>query len=608
MRAKLLAVLSLVLVLAIVGLIALRPRGSAPSPEQQAAAASIRARVAMVSAASPRTPLEGAQAAAAEERAGHGALAWDALAAAAAGGDPEAELRLAIFALRVPVPDRMSQDEALGLVAVVGAESPGARLLPAARAWAMLAADKPVEALRLAELDAAAPKGATLEGALARLRAAMALGQPALEPATAILALDPSNGEACAASSRAALADGDLSTLLARARSCVDAGATDPSLARALGDGLDAAGRFGEAYQIYGRASLSLHAGAIALQEGIDDPLGMVDRALADPAPPAALFKVWAGLLRGDSALAADGARSLADAGFPGPEAVVARAASAIVAGDPAAAVRLLGELSSPSAAVLSARAHALIGDQDGAAAAFGEALRGAPSVPAVHRERLAWLADAPRARRLAGAEALAEVDPLSLALGAASRSRDAPWAAVAPSPWPALPLDTPEGALLLRVLDPLGAPEPAAALSPADQALANLHRAYALARSGATAEGATLAAAAAEASPGRAGGALVAAELARASGDPAGAQAWLQRAEASLAEDAPERPALGWVRARLLLDAGDRDGAIAALSAAARACPDCVLLWGALLSLQEGGTIPELEPARLTAAPRSTR
>ena len=161
---------------------------------------------------------------------------------------------------------------------------------------------------------------------------------------------------------------------------------------------------------------------------------------------------------------------------------------------------------------------------------------------------------------------------------------------------------------MLAALLDP-SAPAPGlASVSAQDRTLVGLHMAYAAARSGAVGDARVQAEAAASALPGRPGAALVAAELCRAAGDLTASRSWLDKAEAGLPADAPERPALGWVRSRALLDAGDREGAKAAMSDAARSLPDSVALWGALLSLEEGATIPELGAPRLTGAPGSTR
>ncbi len=538
-----------------------------------------------------------------EERGGRQALALDTMAMAAVSGDPEAELAYAVQALRVPVPDRVRPEEARALVAVVAEEAPRGRLVPAARAWAALSREDPVGAMAALGEDTG-----TLEGRWARLRALGLLGQDGSAEAEEILKLDPDHEEACEGVARQALAQGDLVAARARAGRCLKAGAGGPALRRILADAADVAGRYEEAARAYEQAGASLHAAAVISQEGLADPGGVVAAALADPAPPAALSAVWIALLRGDLGAAEAAGARLDASGMPGPEAALAVAAGRLGAGDAAGALERTKGAGSAEALTLRARALATLGDDAGGGAAFDEAVRVAPRVIALHRERLAWAAARRPEALLEIARAAVGVDPLTLALVRGWRHRDAPWPVLAPSPWPEL---SGAAGLLARAVSAPQALEAGAlaALEPGDRALVELHLGWAQAARGELAAARSTVEQAVGALPGNAGARALAAELALEAGDAAAVERWLAEGEGmATAPDAPGAGALAWVRAGALAGAGDLAGARAKLLEAARANPDHTGLWAGMLALDEAGSLPRPGPDRLTAALGSTR
>lgn len=602
----LLAVVALALASAGVfhGIRAWKARPPRPSELELAAVEALRDRLGERWGDEPLSLEEARRRAAEEEAAGRQANAVDLLARAAASGDLEAELRLAIQTLRAPVPDRVRAEEARALVAVLGADSPRARLVPAARAWARLSQDDPVGALEALKRDEG-----TLEGRWARLRALLLLGQEAGAEADALLQLDPGHTEACEVGARLALAAGDLAGVRARTRACLSAGARSPVLYRLLGDASDAAGRYAEAAAAYAQAGAILHGAAIVLQEGLDDPRGLVAAALADPAPPAALFAVWAGLLRGELPAAQEAARRLDAAGVPGPEAGLAVAAARLAGGDARGALERVGGLGSAEALVLAGRARALLGEDAEAGEAFDQALRAEPWNLAAHREHLAWTAARRPSDLLEAARALAAVDPLTLGLSRDWRRRDAPWAALAPSPWPEEGADA--WAVLLRgVLRPESLDEATlAGLEPVDRARLRLHRGWALAARGDLASARAEVQEALAASSTLAAPHALAAELALEAGDLPAAESLLAEALARAGEPTTTgAAATAWVRARLLLARGQPASARAVLLDAARANREHTGLWSSILALDEAGSIPAPGPDRLTAGLGSTR
>lgn len=563
--------------------------------------------------------LDKARASAAEEEAaGRQATALDLLSKAATSGDLEAELSLAVQALRAPVPVVISLDEARALVAVLAEDAPGARLVPAALGWSKISQDDPMGALRALDQDSG-----TLEGRWARLRALQMLEQDPSGEAEEILKLAPGHEDACEVSARAALARGDLSQTRTRVRDCLAAGARGPALRRMLGDAASAAGRYEEAAAAYADAGALLHAAAIISQDGLPDPKGLVEAAISDPAPPSALGAVWVRLLRGDTAGAAEAGARLKASGMPGPEAALAVAASRLAAGDAAGALAETEGAGSAEALVLRARARAALGDDTGAREDFQAAVAAAPTNQGVHRERLAFLAERLPDELPEALAALVSIDPITLELSRAARRRDAPAAVLMPSPWPELRGG--QATLLAAVQAPQTLKEQDLATAPpGSSARLALHLAWGERALGAMDLARAHARAALEALPGDPGALAVVGELAVEAGDQPEIARWLDQtappaeavpgavvdpgAEPAADPAAPGASALAWARARALAAAGQRDAARQALLDAARANPEQTGLWASLLALDESASVPGPGPDRLTGDLGSTR
>ena len=574
-------------------------------------------------ALAPRAAIEKART---EDQKGLSVLAVQDLAGALGSDADNADLRLslAMIAFRHAMPTLLSSDEAHALVRVTVARDPKGALVPAAIAWMALADNNPPAAMDMLRSD-----NGTVDGNWAKMRALQAMQQDPSAPAEALLQAEPGFGEACGVVGREAFGQGELASARRLLQGCVDSGVKDPVVERVLGDVADALGEFVVARDAYLAAGTDLHAAAIITQEGIPDPGGVVDRALGPNVPPAGLHMAWIGLLRGDLAMAKRGVERIQSTSAAGPEFSMARAAVALAEGKAVDAQKDVAGLTSAAASTLFARGRAAAGDVKGAKDAFSDALSKEPWNLAIHRERLALLAARAPADVPDALATLIALDPVTEELARPYREREAPWPVLAPSPWP-VGLPAPSGALLGLVVEPKAADTAALEglkLAPSEQGFLDLRLAWMVLQAGHASDARALAEKAVALLPDAPIALVVEAEAARVAADPSGAQSLLDEAEGHLhppgeesagpaapltgtAGDEPPPPpsdtpppagsaAFAWVKARLLMDKGDRKGAAELLRSAARAEPELRGLWIALYQVESAAAVAPASPAR---------
>ncbi len=243
----------------------------------------------------------------------------------------------------------------------------------------------------------------------ARLRVALRGDDQAVVVRTAeeVLRADPTDPFACAVLVRDAIERGELEEA---AGHCSEV--HTPAVGRLRAQALDEAGRVDEAVAAYERLGLTVHAGAILVQER---PGPDAESRLAEPVPPAALHRGWGAVLRG----VAPSLEGL-DAS---PEATMLRA----LAGDVSAREELAG-IELIEARVLRARLEGIpdLLATDLAASPTSEVLLRADL--GIRLERGLDLGPA-RAR-------LAALDPDHVRLTAHGGRREAPWRALVPWTW----------------------------------------------------------------------------------------------------------------------------------------------------------------------------
>lgn len=266
----------------------------------------------------------------------------------------------------------------------------------------------------------------------ARLRVAMAAGKGDLakEAAEGALLLHPTDVLACRHVAQDALVAGDLLVAL-EAADC--GGARSPELRRLRGDALDRAGETSEAEAAYREAGATVHLAALLYQEPSSQEGGTPERVAearallaGDPAPPAALHRVWLALMQGE----APSLRGLDQS----VEATVARGAALPRDAD-AAFLSAVDAVPGAPAAVVRARLAAARGDRKGMEVALDRALAADPAAEPVHRARVALRLEA--GGDVKGAlDAWAAQDPDHVRLRGSRGPRDLPWAAIAPWTW----------------------------------------------------------------------------------------------------------------------------------------------------------------------------
>ena len=306
------------------------------------------------------------------------------------------------------------------VVEVVAETDPESPLLPAARAWLALRDEDPGAALAVLEGGAETP-----EGALARLRAVVALDQSAEDAAARLLMLAPGSREGCEALARARLLMRQPADALQVLEGCQRAGAQGRLLDRLRGDALDGVGQLAAAAEAYLRAGADSHAAAIFIQEpALGAEEAKIDALLEGDAPGVALHRLWWGLLSGEERRSAAAARVLRGLQMSGLEFDVALAAEALARGDAEAALARVEGSEAPEALVIKARALLAQGDVLGADEAAVAALRQVPWNPWV---RSVAVETSP------GEEVAVERVPSARLVAARQRSRQMPWPALVP-------------------------------------------------------------------------------------------------------------------------------------------------------------------------------